>query len=258
MSVLQVTFAAGSHQCCHKCTTSACVNCPPGHGVLRACNGTTPTVCEPCVAGVNFSQYDDACHSCEEATTCSEDHVLSKPLSPIHNTQCKCKDGYIENFFDDCIRVNVPTTRPVHGTSLKESSATASSTNVTPSQLSGSTLATSKSVSESNKTTMLGLISGAPFGVTISITKMSPSLEQQTDTRSATFDSDFPTRHSRQRGTTSTVYIVVGVCVSIVTLIAAVVGILTYRLCCRNRKGLWCQDEERLIGQKSDRNGEAC
>jgi hypothetical protein len=208
--------------------------CPRGYGVLRLCNKTSPTLCEPCVAGVNFSQYDDACNSCEKATTCPEDRVLAKPVSSMHQTKCTCKDGYTEEF-DSCIQISLPvTTRPV-----QSSTGHIATDNVTSSQLSGPT----GSAAETAKTTLSG---------TLLITSETKTVSTSTTSISGRYSLRL-TDHSQQGGSTSTVYIVIGLCTGL-TVAAGVVGIITcQRLCSRNR--LTCRDEETLIDQEGGRNG---
>jgi hypothetical protein len=62
-------------------------------------------------------------------------------------------------------------------------------------------------------------------------------------------------------GLSSTVYIVIGVCVIVVVLITAgVVAVACcyyrYYTCCLKWTGRKCDDEELLVGQQSDRHGE--
>nr|XP_054749934.1 uncharacterized protein LOC129255614 [Lytechinus pictus] len=92
-----------------------CQSCPFGFGVVvenrepLLCSSSPPrnTKCEPCVAGVNYSDTNDQESKCSRCLECRIDkEVEFKPCTTESNTVCICKEGeyYYNDGLDSCYK----------------------------------------------------------------------------------------------------------------------------------------------------------
>ncbi|XP_062514165.1 uncharacterized protein LOC134189799 isoform X2 [Corticium candelabrum] len=87
----------------HHCTTRACASCPAGSGVVKFCNGSSPTVCKACVAGINFSNRSNPYDVCESVSQCRSNQVVSAPATRFSDVQCVCRHGYEVSTLGNCV-----------------------------------------------------------------------------------------------------------------------------------------------------------
>eukprot|EP00057_Strongylocentrotus_purpuratus_P002910 XP_003725510.2 PREDICTED: uncharacterized protein LOC100893112 [Strongylocentrotus purpuratus] len=83
-----------------------CRSCPVGFGVevknleLMLCSNSPPrnTKCEPCIAGVNFSDTNDLGKQCSECLVChSTKQVETKECTATSDRECTCSEQYYYN-----------------------------------------------------------------------------------------------------------------------------------------------------------------
>ena len=285
---VQVLVTSGRNPCVkmyrsmltYRCDESACVPCRPGYGVVQQCRGSTKTVCEACVAGVNYSDTSNPYEICLPVGMCSENRVVDVPATSEHDIKCKCKDGYVENLEGSCEYI------PVLLTYKTQSSASPTTTSlqsiVTSTQLvspftTGSNKETeTRQTMQASSASMVSPMAEAVASVTqpprtkhptsrggssvSSMIKMPvASVTQPPHTKHPTSHGGSLNPHIIENGMSSTVYIVIGVCVVVVVLITTAVVTVAcyyYRMCCLKWSGKKQDDEEQLVGQQSDRHGE--
>ncbi|XP_062514744.1 tumor necrosis factor receptor superfamily member 14-like [Corticium candelabrum] len=119
----------------HDCTNAACVSCPPAFGVKEFCHEDTPTVCEPCVAEVNYSNSSSPLELCKRVAECAADHIVAKKATRTSDTQCVCLKGYVEDRFGICHKLQPTqylTASPTTSTTEVPTGTTTTSTTEVP------------------------------------------------------------------------------------------------------------------------------
>ena len=59
-------------------------------------------MCEPCVAGVNYSNSSSPFELCQRVTECAGLHIVAKEATRTSDIQCVCPKGYVEDRLGTC------------------------------------------------------------------------------------------------------------------------------------------------------------
>ena len=103
---------------------------------MTFCNDVTPTVCESCSAGVNYSSNSNPYESCRRVSECSDDKIVVKEATTVSDTECDCRRGYSRDSLGVCHPDRISTTISQHkhtkaAISTKQIPSSASTTTTT-------------------------------------------------------------------------------------------------------------------------------
>jgi hypothetical protein len=250
LTQVQILEVRGSNPCLtqfravlqYHCNKSACVSCPPGYGVLKQCNGSTSTVCEPCVAGVNFSNTNNPYEICLPVGMCSENRVVDIPATPEHDVKCKCKDGFMENFEGFCVPLLFKPQSRTSPAIISQFTMTSTQRKSTPTTKTPETTI----ASSTNHPMVSPLSSVVEVVVVVTNATLLPGHTKHP------FSHNISLKPSTiDHGMMSTVYIAIGGCIFVIVLITTTV--ICYHYCCCLRYITWRGKRERFI---VDRQGE--